>query len=48
MTGEDLGYYPEVVKQAKFEYSPLGKVSNKGLDKKKRQKRRTFENIKKC
>ena len=25
-TGEDLGYKPGVVEQAKFEYSPLGKV----------------------
>ena len=33
MTGEDLGYKPGVVEQAKFEYSPLGKVFNKGLDK---------------
>ena len=33
LTGEDLGYKPEVVKQAKFEYSPLGQVFNKGLEK---------------
>ena len=33
MTGEDLGYRPSVLKQAKFEYSPLGKIFNKGLDK---------------
>ena len=26
LTGEDLGYKPSVVEQAKFEYSPLGKV----------------------
>ena len=26
LTGEDLGYKPSVVKQAKLEYSPLGKV----------------------
>ena len=32
MTGEDLGYKPAVVEQAKFEYSPLGKVFNKGLE----------------
>ena len=38
MTGEDLGQKPSVDEQAKFEYSPLGKVFNKGLteeDKKK-------------
>ena len=33
MTGEDLGYRPSVLEQAKFEYSPLGKIFNKGLDK---------------
>ena len=32
MTGEDLGYKSDVVQKAKFEYSPLGKVFNKGLD----------------
>ena len=32
---ENLGYKPGVVKKAKFEYSPLGKVFNKGLDDKK-------------
>ena len=26
LTGEDLGYKPNVFKQAKFDYSPLGKV----------------------
>ena len=31
MTGEDLGYKPGVVKQAKLEYLPLCKVFNKGL-----------------
>ena len=31
-TGEDLGYKLGVVEKAKFEYSPLGKVFNKGLD----------------
>ena len=33
MTVEDLGYKPGVVKQAKFEFSPLVKVFNKGLQK---------------
>ena len=33
MTGEDLRYKPSVFKQAKSDYSPLGKVFNKGLDK---------------
>ena len=31
LTGEDLGYKPDVIQKAKFEYSPLGKVFNKGL-----------------
>ena len=31
LTGEDLRYKPGVVEQAEFEYSPLGKVFNKGL-----------------
>ena len=38
LTGEDLGLKPSTVEKAKFEYSPLGKVFNKGLsedDKKK-------------
>ena len=32
MTGEDLGLKPSPVDQAKFEYSPLGKIFNKRLD----------------
>ena len=32
LTGEDLGYKPGV-EQAKSDYSPSGKVFNKGLDK---------------
>ena len=38
MTGEDLGYKPNVIEQAKFEYSPLGKVFNRGLNDKDDQK----------
>ena len=38
MTGEDLGYQPSVIEQAKFDYSPLGKVFTKGLDKDKDKK----------
>ena len=33
LPGEDLGHKPGVLEQAQFEYSPLGKVFNKGLDK---------------
>ena len=33
LTGEDLGLKSSTIEQAKFEYSPLGKIFNKGLDK---------------
>ena len=33
LTGEDLDLKPSTIEQAKFEYSPLGKIFNKGLDK---------------
>ena len=29
LTGEDLGLKPSTIEQAKFEYSPLGKIFNK-------------------
>ena len=31
LTDEDLGLKPSTVEQAKFEYSPLGKIFNKAL-----------------
>ena len=31
MTGEDLDLKPSTVEKSKFEYSPLGKIFNKGL-----------------
>ena len=31
LTGEDLGLKPSTIEQARFEYSPLGKIFNKGL-----------------
>ena len=34
LTGEDLDLKPSTVEQAKFEYSPLGKILNKGLSEK--------------
>ena len=43
LTGEDLGLKPSTVEQAKFEYSPLSKIFNKGLaedDKKERSFKR--------
>ena len=33
LTGENLGLKPSTVDKAKFEYSPLGKIFNKGLSK---------------
>ena len=30
LTGEDLGLKPSTIEQTKFEYSPLGKIFNKG------------------
>ena len=33
LTGEDLGLRPNNIEQARFEYSPLGKNFNKGLEK---------------
>ena len=31
LTGEKLGYKPDLVQKAKFEFSPLGQVFNKGF-----------------
>ena len=45
LTGEDLGLKPSTVEQAKFEYSPLGKILNKGLSEEDR-KERLFKRIK--
>ena len=47
LTGEDLGYKASVVEQAKFEYSPLGKNFNNGLDKDEDKKRKFLIEIKK-
>ena len=48
LTGEDLGLKPSTVEQAKFEYSPLGKIFSKGLneDDKKEGILKRLENIK--
>ena len=47
LTGEDLGLKPSTVEQAKFEYFPLGKISDKGLSKddKKEGILKRFKNI---
>ena len=44
LTGEDLRYKPGVVEQVKFEYSPSGKVFDKGLE--KEDKKRLLERLK--
>ena len=48
LTGEDLGLKPSTIEQAKFEYSPLGKIFNKGLseDDKKEGILKGLKNIK--
>ena len=45
LTGKDLDLRPSTVENAKFEYSPLGKIFNKGLSEDDK-KRRTFEETK--
>ena len=45
LTGEELGLKPSTVEQAKFEYSPLGKTFNRGLDKDV-QKEGSFKRLK--
>ena len=37
LTGEDLGLKPSTIEQTKFEYSPLGKIFNKGLNEDKKE-----------
>ena len=39
LTGEDLGYKPDALTQAEFEYSPLGKVFTAGLEKSDKKER---------
>ena len=46
LTKKDLNYKPNAFEQAKFEYSPLGKVFIDGLNKTDK-KRRSFKKIKK-
>ena len=44
LTGEDLGLKPSTIEQTRFEYSPLGKIFNEGLDKDD-QKERLFKRL---
>ena len=47
LTGEDLNLKPSTIEQTKFEYSPLGKIFNKGLSEedKKEGLLKKFKNI---
>ena len=46
LASENVGLNPGTVKEAKFEYSPLGKVFNKGLDKDEDEKERLLKRLK--
>ena len=46
LTGEGLGYKPSAVEQAKFDYSPLGKVFTKGPDKDEDKNSGLFKRLK--
>ena len=46
LTGEDLGLKPNTIEQARFEYSSLGRIFNKGLDKDDK-KEELFKKLKK-
>ena len=46
LNGEDLGLKPSTDEQAKFEYSPLGKIFNKGLDEDKDKKEGLLKRLK--
>ena len=46
LTGEDLDLKPSTVEQAKFEYSPLGKIFNKGLNKDEDKKEGILKKLK--
>ena len=48
LTGEDLDLKPSTVEQAKFEYSPFGKIFNKGLSEKDKKEGlfKKLENVK--
>ena len=46
LNGEDLDLKPSTAEQAKFEYSPLGKIFNKGLDEDKDKKEGLLKRLK--
>ena len=46
LNGEDLGNKPSTVEQAKFDYSPLGKIFNKGLKEEEDKKEGLLKRLK--
>ena len=42
LTGKSLGLKPSTIEQAKLEYSPLGKIFDKGLDEEEDIKKKDF------
>ena len=46
LTDEDLGHKPSTVEQATFEFSPLDKIFNKGLDKDRDKKEGLLKRLK--
>ena len=46
LSGENLGLKPSTVEQTKFEYSPLGKVFTKRLEKEEDRKEGLFKRLK--
>ena len=46
LNGEELSLKPSTAEQAKFEYSPLGKIFNKGLDEDKDKKEGLLKRLK--
>ena len=46
LTGEELGLKPSTIEQTKFEYSPLGKIFTKGLEKEEDKNERLLKRLK--
>ena len=46
LTGEDLGFKPSTSEQAKYEYSLLGKIFSKGLEKEEDKKQGLLKRLK--
>ena len=46
LTNQDLGYKPDVLEQARFEYFPLGNVFTSGVDKEDSKKVGIFKRLK--